>query len=77
MPLVYEFNSYYSKNQFLHQVLGGQHTLSQCYFLEKCVLKLCPTAVIKLRQIKHSDKLKFIDWSQVKRMFGCGEIAIF
>ena len=41
--------------------------------------------MIKLRQIEHfdflywtiMDKLKFKDWSQVNRMFFCGNIVIF
>ena len=53
--------------------------------LEKCAFKLGWTAKIKPRQIERSgffywtttDKLEFTDWSQVNRMFSCGEIVIF
>ena len=48
--------------------------------LEKCALDLFWTATIKPRQIEHSVFLRtieFTDWSQVNRMFGCGEIVIF
>ena len=55
---------------------------SQIRYLEKGVLGLCRATTIKPSALVFfywttTDKLKFIDWSQVKRMFGCGEIAIF
>ena len=53
-------------------------------FFEKCVLKLCRTAMIKPRQIEHSgffyltttDKLEFADWCGVHQMFGWKENGI-
>ena len=57
---------------------------SQFCYLEKGVFELNWAATIKLRKIECSgffywtttDKLEFTDWSQVNRMFICGEIAI-
>ena len=52
--------------------------------LEKCILELHKKGTIKLRTDRAlflywttTDKLEFTDWSQVKRMFGCGKIQIF
>ena len=52
-------------------------------FFEKCVLKLCRTAMIKPRQIERSgfflldhNGQTWVYWSQVHRIFGCGEKAI-
>ena len=51
----------------------------------KGVLKLHRAATLQPRKIEHSgfslldltDKFEFTDWSEVKRRFGSGEIAIF